>query len=71
MILNIQESMDLCDWLLEREVYLSESANILVDLQHGETFGLALKKVFKNRCEMIEKMNQQTLEWDNDFPSEK
>lgn len=49
MILELDESEALCDWLLERGIGLEEAAHVLCSLNNRETLGSALLEVFKNR----------------------
>ncbi len=60
MILSVEESLDLCDWLLERGIELDECACILCELNCGETFALSLLRVFNRRKEKMEKQNDKT-----------
>ena len=57
MILDIDESKELCDWLMERGVGLGEAAHFLCDLGCGDSFAIALLKVFKQRQYNLEKIN--------------
>lgn len=65
MILSIEESLDLCDWLLERGIGLGECACVLCELNCGETFALSLMRVFIRRKELQEKINDKakTNDW--------
>ncbi len=49
MILDLRESQELCDWLMRRGLGLGECADLLCDLACGDSFCIALLKVFKNR----------------------
>jgi len=57
MILDVEESKELCDWLMERGLGLGETAHFLCDLGCGDTFAIALMKVFKHRQNLMEKLH--------------
>lgn len=59
MILSIKESLDLCDWLLARGLGLGECAALLGDIECGDTFTLALLKVFVERSKKLEALNEK------------
>lgn len=59
MIFHIEEAKTHCDWLLSRGLGLGECAHILADLECGDTFALALMKVFKNRQDQLEKIHEK------------
>lgn len=64
MNLDLKESQDLCDWLLQRGITLSEAACVLGDLTAGDTFCLALLKVFNHRKEKSNE-NKFANDWGN------
>lgn len=64
IVLDLKESQELCDWLLERGVSLDEAACVLGDLTCGDTFGIALLKVFKHRKLNLEKRNEKDISYD-------
>lgn len=55
MIFEIEEAKSHCDWLLDRGLGLGECANVLCDMQCGDTFSLALLKVFKHRSDLLDR----------------
>lgn len=58
MMLDIKESQNLCDWLLERGLGLSECACVISHIECGDPFSLALLKVFIERKKMMEKIDE-------------
>ncbi len=67
MILSITENLDLCEWLMERGLGLGECACVLCELECGDTFALALARVFSRRKQIAEKMHEKTNQpsWDS------
>lgn len=67
MILGLEESKELCDWLMERGLGLEEVAHFLCDLGCGDSFAIALLKVFINRQEKLEKLHDKNPipDWGN------
>lgn len=55
MILDLKESQDLCDWLIERGLGLVEAAMVICDIACGDSLCIALIKVFNHRKEMTAK----------------
>lgn len=64
MILDIKESQELCDWLLQRGLALSECADLLMNLGCGDTFAMALFKVFLKRKELLEERDEKFNSYD-------
>lgn len=64
MILDLKESKELCDWLLQRGITLSEAACVLGDLSTGDTLCIALLRVFNHRKEKSNE-NQFANDWGN------
>lgn len=60
MILSIAENLDLCEWLMERGLGLGECACVLCELECGDTFALALARVFQRREKLKEKLDEKT-----------
>jgi hypothetical protein len=67
MILDLKESQDLCDWLLQRGISLDEAACIIADISCGDTFCIALLKVFNHRKSNKEKIHENIFSnaWSN------
>jgi hypothetical protein len=67
MILDLPQSQDLCDWLLQRGLGLGECAWVLADMQSGDSFALALLKVFETRKKQMEKVHEKdpVPDWGN------
>lgn len=67
MILDLAESKELCDWLLERGLGLDDAAYVLCDLACGDSLGIALLKVFKHRQLKLEETNAKNnmSDWGN------
>lgn len=63
-IATLQQNLDLCEWLIENGLDLEECAFLIGDLECGDTFPLALLKVFKNRKERKE-VKYPVPSWDN------
>lgn len=59
MILDLEESKELCDWLLERGLGLGECAWVLADLAAGDSFAIALVKVFDQRKKNLEAIHEK------------
>lgn len=57
MILDLEESLELCDWLLEKGIGLGEAAHVICDLACGDSFAIALLKVFKHRQLKLEEIH--------------
>ena len=60
MILSIEESQSLCEWLQDRGFEMGECACVLGDLECGNSFALALLKVFNER-----KRKNNVVDWGN------
>lgn len=67
MILTVEENMHICDWLLERGLGLGECACMLGDMECGDTFALALLKVFLARRKKMEAIDEEfnVPDWGN------
>ncbi len=71
MILDIEESKELCDWLLGRGLGLGECAHVLCDLTCGDTLAIALLKVFKHRQLIQDKIHEKDhpIDWSYATPT--
>lgn len=67
VILDVKECQEICDWLLKRGLSLRECAAFLCDMQSGDTFALALTKVFLNRKQTQEDIHAKNhvVDWGN------
>lgn len=67
MILDLKESKELCDWLLDRGLGLCEAAWVLGDLACGDSLAIALLKVFKERKLKLEAIHAKNPinDWGN------
>lgn len=67
MILDLKESQELCDWLLQRGIGLDEAACVLGDISCGDTLAIALLKVFNHRKSNMEKKHENLFsnDWGN------
>lgn len=68
MHVSIEESQSLCDWLLDRGLELGECACVLGDLESGDSFALALLKVFYARKLKLESVNANVDPMDWNYP---
>ena len=66
MTLTIKENQELCDWMLEKGLRMSEAAGLLCNLECGDTFPLALAKVFRNRSITSENYEKPVMPFNND-----
>lgn len=57
MIFEIEEAKRHCDWLMEKGLGLGECATFLGNMDCGDTFSIALLKVFINRQDKLEKIH--------------
>lgn len=57
MILDLKESKELCDWLMRRGLGLGECAHVLCSLGSGDSFAIALLKVFEKRKQKYEEIH--------------
>lgn len=64
MILPIEENLSLCDWLLDNGLGLGECACILCEMECGDTFALALMRVFIRRKQIKEQLDEKTKSTD-------
>ncbi len=71
MNLDLKTSQELCDWLLQRGLKLSEAANVLCDLTSGHSFGVALVNVFSLRNNQLEKAYDKVriYDWGDFMPN--
>lgn len=60
--MEISEARELCDWLVQKGLGMGECAHVITDLELGDSFGLALLKVFKRR-EVEVKNEYANLDW--------
>ncbi len=67
MTLDIEESKEMCDWLLRRQLSLEEAALFLCYMGAGDPFSVALLNVFKHRQIKLEKINDKKTipDWGN------
>jgi hypothetical protein len=67
MIFEVEEAQKLCDWMLDRGLGLGECAYMLSHMECGDTFALALFKVFKNRELKTERLHERfnARDWGN------
>ncbi len=66
MIIEINEAKELCDWLIQRNVGIGEAAQMLCNIELGDSFALALLKVFIERKKLMEKLHEKTpVDWGN------
>jgi len=67
MILTVEQNIELCDWMLARGLALGECACVLCEMECGDTFALALARVFKRRQQLAEKIHDKTNgpDWGN------
>ena len=64
MILTIEENLSVCEWLMERGLGLGECACLLCEMECGETFALALRRVFLRRQQYKEKIDEKSKDTD-------
>ena len=71
MIMSLQESMEVCEWLMERGLSLAESAWVLGDMDCGDTFSVSILKVFNHRQKILEELHAKypTFDWGNPITS--
>ena len=60
MILSITENLELCEWLMERGLVHDECACILCELECGDTFALALARIFTRRKQLAEIIHEKS-----------
>ncbi len=67
MYLTLEENLKLCDWLLEKGLGIGECACLLCDLESGDTFALALLKVFHERKLNLDSIHDKNnvVDWGN------
>lgn len=67
MIINVEESKCLCEWLLQRGLGIGECAQFLANMECGDTFAVALMKVFNKRKEKLEEIQSKICmtNWNN------
>lgn len=58
MIMSIEASKDLMDWMVSRGLGLGEAARVLGWMECGDTFALALMRVFHSREQMLESLHE-------------
>jgi hypothetical protein len=49
MILNLFDSIELCDWLVDKGLSLEEAAHVLIEITMGDPLSVALMKIFDKR----------------------
>ena len=59
MILPNEECQQLCDWLIEKGLGLGECALFLSNIELGDSFALALLKVFIERKKQLEAIHEK------------
>ncbi len=62
VILDVEESKEMFNWLMTRGLSLRESAWVICDLGTGDTLSIALIKAFKYREELKDKTSE---DWGN------
>lgn len=66
MILDLKESQELFDWLLQRGLNLGEAAYVLCDIISGHSLGVALVKVWEYRNLLKEGKDESSVfDWGN------
>jgi hypothetical protein len=59
---SLCQSLELCEWLVTKGLGMGECAHLITDMEIGDSFGMALLKVFKRR-ELMEKQNEKSTDW--------
>lgn len=67
MKLDLKESQELFDWLMQRGLTLSESAYVLTCISCGDSLGLAFMKLFDHKEKNMERLYDKTSnsDWGN------
>lgn len=63
MTLDLKESKDLCDWLIDKGLGIAEAAEVLYNLGCDDNLGIALVKVFEKRRTKLKEMNEKCFDW--------
>lgn len=56
-IISKEEAKELTEWLIEKGLGLGECAYMMCNMECGDTFALALLKVFNERKQKMEALN--------------
>ena len=59
MIMSIDGSRDVIDFLLEKGLTFSESVTVISNMECGDTFALAITRVFRERERLLESLNEK------------
>ncbi len=57
--MELNEAKELCDWLIDKGLGVGECADFLMSLGCGDTFAIALFKVFEDRKKIVEKIYEK------------
>ncbi len=57
MILNLEETKDLYEWLQDRGLFLHEATDVVLDIQEGWTLAGALQRMLNARKKLAEEWN--------------
>lgn len=60
--LSLPQSVELSDWLVDKGLGMGECAHLITDIELGDSFGMALLKVFKRR-EVLERSHEKVVDW--------
>ena len=69
MNLDLKTKQELCDWLMQRSLDLGEAAHVIAYFEGGDSFEIALLKVFQHRKNMMEEKDQKCVDLDNTITS--
>lgn len=59
MILEVEESQSVCEWLIDRGLSLEESAKVLAYLECKNSFCVAILKVFIERRSLKKELSDE------------
>lgn len=59
MILSIEEGEELIDWLMDKGLGLGECAYMMCNMERGDSFSIALLKVFNERKKKLDTISNK------------
>lgn len=67
MIIELDDSIEIIDWLVEKGLGLGEAATCLCYYETGDSFALSLLKVFIDRKKQMEALHEKVdvPDWGN------
>lgn len=61
MILNLEETKDLYEWLQEKGLFLQEATDVILDIQQGYSLSAAFQRMLDTRKKLAQEWDANIL----------